>query len=506
MEKSILVTGGARSGKSVFAERLIRDLGGPATYIATAQPGDAEMADRIARHKDRRGPNWTTVEEPLALTRALRDSDDGPPRLVDCLTLWLSNLMLAERDTEAEAAALVELLPTLAAPVVFVTNEVGLGIVPDTPLGRRFRDAAGALNHRVADACDSVYLVVAGTADESEAVMTVRFADFDAILAFAQDLPQADAQARDAARARQDSLTKPPGALGRLEDLAIFMAGWQGRERPRIDNAQALVFAGNHGVCAQGVNPFPQEVTAQMVANFRSGGAAINQLCDVNGAALEVIALDLDQPTADITRAAAMDDSACLAALNTGAAAVRADTDILLLGEMGIGNSTIAAALAAACFGGTGADWAGRGTGSDDAGVRRKIAAIDTALATNPDRAPFAILSALGGREQAAICGAILAARHHRIPVMLDGYICTAAAGPLHRAEPALLDHCLVGHLSAEPGHARLLDAMDKSPVLRFDMRLGEGSGAALALGILRSALACHNGMATFAEAAVSSG
>ena len=183
----------------------------------------------------------------------------------------------------------------------------------------------------------------------------------------ADRLPQADATAEAAARARQLSLTKPPGSLGRLEELAEFMAGWQATARPAIANAQALVFAGNHGVCARGVNPFPQAVTAQMVANFESGGAAINQLCRLNGAQLSVVALDLDRPTADFTRGPAMTDGECLAALNSCSAAVDTTADVLLLGEMGIGNSTVAAALAAALFGGAAGDWVGPGTGADAA-------------------------------------------------------------------------------------------------------------------------------------------
>ncbi|WP_095588542.1 nicotinate-nucleotide--dimethylbenzimidazole phosphoribosyltransferase [Actibacterium ureilyticum] len=321
-------------------------------------------------------------------------------------------------------------------------------------------------------------------------------------------LPAANSAAAEAARDRQNQLTKPPGSLGRLEELAIFLAGWQGTARPQIDKAQALVFAGNHGICAQGVNPYPQEVTAQMVANFHAGGAAINQLCAANGADLSVIALDLDHPTDDFTQGPAMSEAACLDALNRGAAAVDPGADILILGEMGIGNSTIAAALSAAIFGGDVTDWVGPGTGSDDAGITRKVAAIRAGLTRHAGlsgNAP-AILAALGGREQAAICGAVLAARAARIPVVLDGFICTAATAPLHGTDPALLDHCLVGHVSAEPGHRKLLAAMGKDPVLAFDMRLGEGSGAALALGILRSALACHNGMATFGEAGVSGG
>lgn len=317
-------------------------------------------------------------------------------------------------------------------------------------------------------------------------------------------LPLADSAARDAALARQNMLTKPQGSLGRLEDLAIFMAGWRGTARPQITTAQALIFAGNHGICAQGVNPYPQEVTAQMVGNFQAGGAAINQLCRANGADLNVIALDLDHPTADFTQGPAMAQAEVLAAMQTGADAVNVSADVLILGEMGIGNSTVAAALTTALFGGTAADWVGPGTGSDAAGIARKIAAITAGVARHHGLAPLQVLAAFGGREQAAICGAILAARMARIPVILDGFICTAAASVLFALDKSLLDHCLVGHVSAEPGHGKLLAALGKTAVLQFDMRLGEGSGAALALGILRSALAVHNGMATFGEAGVS--
>ncbi len=320
------------------------------------------------------------------------------------------------------------------------------------------------------------------------------------------DLPEVDTAAAEAARTRQDSLTKPPGALGRLEELAIFMAGWQGTEKPTIDSAQALVFAGNHGVCAQGVNPFPQEVTVQMVANFEAGGAAINQLCRANGADLSVIALELNRPTEDFTAGPAMSEADTLKAMRAGAEAVDTQAKVLILGEMGIGNSTVAAALANAVFGGDAVDWVGRGAGSDDDGVMRKVSAVDRGVSLHSSATGLGILAALGGREQAAICGAVLAARAARIPVLLDGFICTAATAPLYAVDPCLLDHCLVGHQSVEPGHRRLLEAMNKRPVLDFDMRLGEGSGAALALGILRSALECHNGMATFAEAGVSGG
>ncbi|MBY5989936.1 nicotinate-nucleotide--dimethylbenzimidazole phosphoribosyltransferase [Roseovarius atlanticus] len=324
------------------------------------------------------------------------------------------------------------------------------------------------------------------------------------VAGLAGSLSVTDTDAAEAALARQNSLTKPPGALGRLEELAIFMAGWQGTDRPAISSAQALVFAGNHGVCAQGVNPFPQDVTAQMVANFEHGGAAINQLCRANGAELSVIALELDRPTADITAGPAMSEAETLDALRQGAAAVDPGVSVLILGEMGIGNSTIAAAMAKGAFGGDAAQWVGKGTGSDDAGVARKIDVVTRACACHSDARGLEILARLGGREQAAICGAVLEARARRMPVILDGFICTAATVPLFAADRRFLDHCLVGHVSREPGHARLLSELGMRPILSLDMALGEGSGAAIALGVLRSALACHNGMATFAEAGVS--
>lgn len=336
--------------------------------------------------------------------------------------------------------------------------------------------------------------------------MPFEVASLSEIATLAESLPSPDTSSIEAARARQDSLTKPPGALGKLEDIAVFMAGWQRTERPKIDLAQALVFAGNHGICDQGVNPFPQAVTEQMVLNFEAGGAAINQLCRANGAALQVVPIELDRPTQDFTKAPAMSEEDAIAAFNIGAAALDEKADILLLGEMGIGNSTIAAALACASFGGAPEDWVGAGTGSDADGMALKARVIAEGISLHGTDDPVSALASLGGREQAAICGAVLAARAASIPVLLDGYICSAAVAPLYAAAPSLLDHCLIGHASAEPGHKRLTAAMNKEPVLDFAMRLGEGTGAALALGIVKSALACHNGMATFAEAGVSGG
>ncbi len=335
--------------------------------------------------------------------------------------------------------------------------------------------------------------------------MTRPFDTIDALRAACLDLPPGDEAAAEAVRARQVQLTKPPGSLGRLEELTAWLARWQGRETPALDRVEILVFAGNHGVVERGVSPYPPEVTAQMVANFAHGGAAINQLAATAGAVLRVIALDLDAPTRDLAAEPAMDEAAFLEAVATGYEAVAPGTELLALGDMGIGNTTSAAALAAALFGGDGARWAGRGTGLDDTGLAHKRAVVDAALARHASllHDPLLAAAALGGRELAAILGATLAARVRRVPVLLDGFVCTAAAAPLARLAPSGLDHALVAHVSAEAGHRALAEVLGQRPLLDLDMRLGEASGAALAIPILRAALACHVGMATFAEAGV---
>jgi nicotinate-nucleotide--dimethylbenzimidazole phosphoribosyltransferase len=319
--------------------------------------------------------------------------------------------------------------------------------------------------------------------------------------------PAADAAAVTAAADRNGQLTKPPGALGRLEDVAIWIGGWQGRAKPAIERPQVLIFAGNHGVTAQGVSAFPPEVTVQMVANFRHGGAAINQLAKLHGAEVEVVALELDRPTADLTQGPAMTEAETVAALLAGWNAVNPKADILVVGEMGIGNTTVAAALAAKLFGGTGADWVGRGTGVDDAGLTRKARAVDAGLARHVGISDaMQVLAALGGREVAAMAGAMARARVERVPLVLDGFIACSAAAVLMSVDSAALDHAVAGHLSAEGAHGRLLDRLGKQPLLSLGLRLGEGSGAAVALGVIRAAVACQSGMATFAEAGVSGG
>ncbi|ODT79727.1 MAG: nicotinate-nucleotide--dimethylbenzimidazole phosphoribosyltransferase [Pelagibacterium sp. SCN 64-44] len=329
------------------------------------------------------------------------------------------------------------------------------------------------------------------------------YADVLELLAIA---PDGDEAAAAAVRAREAQLTKPAGSLGALEGLVEFLARWQGRPMPRLENPMVTIFAGNHGVTDQGVSAFPREVTAQMVANFTNGGAAISQICALHEINLRVFELALDLPTGDITLEAALDDKMCAATIAYGMEAIAGKPDLICIGEMGIGNTTVAAAIFAALYGGAGADWVGRGTGVDDAGLTRKAEAVDRALARHAGALghPLAILARLGGREIAAMLGALIAARHQKVPVIVDGFVATAAAAIAHAVNPASIDHCLFGHVSAEGGHPRALAAMGRSGLLDLGMRLGEGSGAALAAVLVKTALHLHTNMATFESARIS--
>lgn len=335
--------------------------------------------------------------------------------------------------------------------------------------------------------------------------------DFTTISEFVdilQRLPASDAGACAAARERDGQLTKPPGSLGRLEDLAAWYCGWRSDPKPRIERPQVIVFAGNHGVTAQGVSAFPPEVTVQMVENFQAGGAAVNQLAEAVGATMDVHALALDIPTEDFTQGPAMDEAGLVEALRVGWQAVDSKSDLLVVGEMGIGNTTSASAISLALFGGTAGDWTGRGTGVEGDALTHKAQVVARAVEMNKqcETNGLEVLRCLGGRELAAMAGAMVRARMLRIPLILDGFICTAAAACLERAQPGALDHAMAGHVSAEVAHHKLLKELNKEPILSLGMRLGEGSGGALAIAILKGALACHSGMATFAEAGVSDG
>jgi nicotinate-nucleotide--dimethylbenzimidazole phosphoribosyltransferase len=331
-------------------------------------------------------------------------------------------------------------------------------------------------------------------------------ANLDEIRALLAHLPGPDLEAGSLAATRQAQLTKPAGALGRLEELAIWLATWQARHPPQVHHPRTLVFAGNHGVAARGVSAYPAAVTAQMVQNFITGGAAVNQLCRVFDTGLKVYEMNLDTSTGDIVVEPAMSEDECAKAMAYGMMAVEPGIDVLALGEMGIGNTTAAAALCGGLFGGDAEMWTGPGTGVAGAALEAKRRVVGDAIARHRPAArdPFDMLRRLGGLELAAITGAVMAARLGRVPVVLDGFASTAAAAVLYAADRHALDHCIVGHVSAEPGHRRLIEQIGQRPLFDLGMRLGEGSGATLALAVLKAAAACHNGMATFAEARVS--
>lgn len=328
------------------------------------------------------------------------------------------------------------------------------------------------------------------------------YADFQDLLMLG---PEGDEAAVAAVRARDAQLTKPAGSLGELERLVEFIARWQGKAEPTFEDPMVAIFAANHGVTDQGVSAFPREVTKQMVNNFTKGGAAISQICALHEINLRVFELALDMPTGDITIVPAMDERTCAATIAYGMEAIAGDVDLLCIGEMGIGNTTVAAAVYAGLFGGKGAEWVGRGTGVDDEGLARKANAVDRALERHAGRinTPFEVLAHLGGREIAAMLGAIIAARHNRIPVIVDGFVATSAAAIAQAVAPGSIDHCIFAHMSAETGHKRALEHMGKTGLLDLGMRLGEGSGAALGAVLCKTALHLHRNMATFAEAAV---
>ncbi len=325
---------------------------------------------------------------------------------------------------------------------------------------------------------------------------------FDDIRALFEQLTQPDQDARTRAALRNANLLKPAGSLGDLENIALFLAGWQGVEKPVITRPIVALFAGNHGVHAQGVSKWPMEITQTMVDMFMQGGGAINQLCALHGLGLKVFDLALDMPVADFTQEPAMDEKGCAATIAFGMEAIAGGVDLVCIGEMGIGNTTSASAIYAALFGGGAEAWVGEGAGADPDQHARKVAAIDAGLKLHADQLsdPLEVLRCFGGREIAAMAGTILSARAERTPVIVDGFVATAAAAVLYKIDPTMLDHCLFAHVSAERAHQAVLDQMGKRALLNLGMRLGEGTGAALAASLVKSAAATHSGMATFAD------
>ncbi len=318
------------------------------------------------------------------------------------------------------------------------------------------------------------------------------------------DLPEPDEGARSAVVARAASVLRPAGALARLDEVAAWLAAWQRTERPAVDDPHAIVFAADHGIAAGGVSAYPTEVTVAMLDALEKGAATASAMAAAIGVTLDVVDAGVGRPTGDLRVESAMDAAAFDAAVRLGVDAVRrADgVDLLVLGEMGIGNTTAAAAVAATLFDEPAATWCGRGTGLDDEGLARKVAAVDACRARVRSRTtdPIEILREAGGSELAAMAGAIVEARRRSIPVVLDGYVVTAAVAPVEVARPGALAHVIAGHRSAEPGHGRLLERLGLRPLLELDLRLGEGTGALAAVPLVKVAAVAVVEVATFQE------
>lgn len=328
---------------------------------------------------------------------------------------------------------------------------------------------------------------------------------FDDMRALLAACPDADETARADVIKRQASLAKPVGSLGRLEELVAHLAAWQGKSRPVMMRPMLCVFAANHGVVAQGVSAFPQEVTALMLKAYGAGGGTINQICAAYEFGFKAFELALELPTGDFTQQPALDEKSCVATMAFGMEALAGGVDVLGLGEMGIGNTTAAAAIYAALYGGDPDRFVGNGAGADEAQLACKKQAVRQGLARHADSLhdPLQILGAFGGREIAAMAGAILAARLQKVPVVLDGYVVTAAAAVLHALEPDSISHCIAGHCSAEGAHREVLERLGLVPVLDLGMRLGEGTGAAFAMALIKGALAAFNNTFTLQQAGI---
>lgn len=330
--------------------------------------------------------------------------------------------------------------------------------------------------------------------------MTTPFDDVRAMLA---NVPEADGAARAAAAARQETLLKPKGALGRLEEIALWWAGWRGEAA--VEKPIVALFVAAHGVTAQGVAPYPAEITEKMVGAYEKGWGAINQIALSVGAGLQVFDLGAGAPTPDLTTDDVFTEKACVQTMAYAMESLASGPDLLAVGEMGIGNSTTAAALAHALYGGSAEDWVGAGSGADAAMRDRKCEVVEAAVKRvgTPPIAGLEAMRRLGGRELAGIAGAVLAARIQKVPVLLDGYAATIAAACLEAEREGALDHALAAHLSREPGHAKVLAQIGKRPLLALDMAMGEGTGAALAIPIVRAAVAAQIGMGRLSDIGV---
>jgi nicotinate-nucleotide--dimethylbenzimidazole phosphoribosyltransferase len=324
----------------------------------------------------------------------------------------------------------------------------------------------------------------------------------DAALAgLLEDLPEPDPVAVSAVAGRARRVLRPTGALARLDEIAAWVAGWQRTGSPSVSAPAAVVFAADHGVAAEGVSAYPLEVTAAMVKALAEDVATASVLARHLGVALRTVDVGVGRPTGNIATEPALDREEFTRCLEEGRAAVRTlEADLVVLGEIGIANTTAASAVAASLWGGPVKGWVGRGSGVDDAGMSRKRRVVSAARARAGRAGPGAVLRQVGGAELAAIAGAVVEARARSTPVILDGFAVTAAASALEAARPGALAHCLAGHRSPEPGHGALLERLALRPLLDLELRLGEGSGALLALPLVRLACVAVTDVATFEE------
>ena len=488
------------------------------------------MAERIRAHRAARPAGWETVEAPLGLLAAVGEIGDDACVILDCLTLWVSNALEAgtsEAGIDGEARRVAALLAGRPAPSVVVTNEVGLGIVPANELARTYRDVLGRVNASFAERASRSYFVVAGRGLRLEEV-ALTMTDGRLLEATIAGVVRPDEAAAAETARLLDAKTKPVGSLGRLEELACRLASIRGSVPGEPLRPAIVVAAADHGVAAQGVSAYPAEVTAQMLANFAGGGAAICVLAIEAGARLVVVdagvarasgipgvrveVADGVRGTDDLTWGPAMSRSTAIGMVEGGIALAYELADdgveIAGLGEMGIGNTTAASALAAALLPADPSSVCGPGTGLDDVGLALKVGAVRRGLGANglprTGADPLEVLSAVGGLEIAFLVGVILGASARRVVVLLDGFITGVAALVAARLAPASVGSMIAATRSPEPGHAPVLEALGLEPLLDLRLRLGEGTGAALALPLVRAAVAILTDMATFESAGIS--
>ncbi len=537
MNQTLLITGGNRSGKSRKAHELALNYS-KRIFLATAEAVDPETNRRIQKHQAQRGSEFVTIEEPLYLAEAIRThAGEADVILVDCLTFWLNNLFHHFGEGSYQASKQMEdflkVLEEKPVSLILVTNEISMGVISTDSFTRRFMDEHGRLNQEVARCADEAILMVAGipqTLKKSfkkiipKAIPTEPIQEFKAWQEKALGIPLLDSTWREKARKRLAEQTRPEKSLGELECYLERIVAIQQKENPSVTKKRIVIFAADHGVEAEGVSLYPREVTPAMVHNFLSGGATINAFARSIGAEVEVVDVGVDHTfvdsegliskkirrgTSNFSKTQAMIREELLQALEIGYERAQdaqgKGIALVGVGEMGIGNTTAASAVIAALMGADPEQVTGRGTGIDEKMLQHKIQIIKEALQVNQSFLvdPFSILQSVGGFEIAAIAGFILGAATLRIPCVVDGWIASAGALAAVRMNPVILDYLFFAHESEERGHRILLEELDVHPVLRLNMRLGEGTGACLAMGILEAAVRAFNEVATFEEAKV---